>query len=480
MLLGAVVLLSACTQEDDIRRGGSEHAGERILFRASLPEVATRAAEITGVTLPYFHVTAFNPADPELVTNGTLGTHFGNCRIDITDGPGKYSSDECIWPAMGRESDEVTFFAFYPSLTTLDEKPPCLPAIGEIQNATTITGNNPNYNYRLTKFSVNPEIADQVDFVTAYTTGNMATHLFSGITLPFCHQLSRIEVKAWSANKSCDIEIAGVRIGGIGVEGTFTFKPDTQTGKLESAKGGGEWEDASIIPGIVEYIYRKGDTVVSLKHGATEKTSTNAGAVSIMGSKNGDDENCAMLIPRNYATGWKFAEDPHNSGQNMYIGVLLRVTDITHTAGTNPEEPQRFPYKDLSQGANSPNIPVVYLAVKESTGEVSTRLYKSGDNYYTDEATTLPYTLPEDEVVKEFGWATLPVTGNWAPGNIYTYTLDYTSGVGLHGPEVADHPENPNALPKAGDPIISDKVGFSYSVKGWNNGGGSEFPVPGS
>ncbi|MDE6249369.1 MAG: hypothetical protein K2M29_06625, partial [Paramuribaculum sp.] len=66
--------------------------------------------------------------------------------------------------------------------------------------------------------------------------------------------------------------------------------------------------------------------------------------------------------------------------------------------------------------------------------------------------------------------AALPVTGQWEPGCIYTYTLDYTSGVGLHDPE----------NPDAGKPIISDKVGVSVTVKEWQTKTPSDVVVPGS
>ncbi len=47
-------------------------------------------------------------------------------------------------------------------------------------------------------------------------------------------------------------------------------------------------------------------------------------------------------------------------------------------------------------------------------------------------------------------------------------------GIGLHEPDI-----HTNA-PKTGDPVISDKVGITYTVKEWNVGGGSEFVVPGT
>ena len=152
----------------------------------------------------------------------------------------------------------------------------------------------------------------------------------------------------------------------------------------------------------------------------------------------------------------------------MYISVLLRVVDATPTDG---EGQQQYPFTHNIDGSDALNIPKVYLAVDKLTGKtVSSRLYKNGDDYFTDETFTSAYTLTADEEVKEFGWAALPVTGEWEPGYVYTYTLDYTSGVGLHDPD----------NPDAGKPIISDKVGVSVSVKDWQTKPSSGVVVPGS
>ncbi len=445
LLLPSLLALAACTESDEPRR--DIDAGRRqILFRADLPSVASRA-EVLGTTLPYFHVTAFNPADSRLITDGVQKPHFSNERIDIVSGSGNLSSDRCVWPEQGRESDRLTFFAFYPELHSG----------AELTNASTATA----LDYKLTGFRVNPDILSQVDFVTAYTSGDMATYLFRGITLPFAHQLSCIEVKAHSGNKSCDLEIAGIRFGGIGVKGTFGFQP---------VEGGGSWVGEP-ERGIVEYVFRDGEAVVSLPN---QSGPTSSSAVSIMGHA-----RCAMLLPYDYSTEWDLAEDRRNTRKNTYISVLLRVTDATPTTGQNPADPQRYPYRDLSQGEDSMEVPVVYLAVSKAEGKVITRVYRKKEGtdagtYFTDEGCTDPYELPADAEIREFGWAALPVTGNWEPGKIYTYTLDYTSGVGVHDPEVT------TASPAAGDPVISEKVGITYTVKPWKDGGGKEFPVPGS
>ncbi len=455
LLTFTLLAASSCSQEEP-GNPSYDYDSRQIIFRADFPTVTSRA-EIIFNTLPYFRVTAFNPADNSLLTDGVMEPHFGYERIDINQDSERYYSKRCLWPEQGRESDQVTFFAFYPELY----------AGAELTNNSSAT----KIDYKLKNFSVNREISSQVDFVTAYAAGKMADDMFKGVTLHFGHQLSRIEVKAWSANKSCDIEIAGIRFGGVGVKGTFAF---------DTTDGGGAWEDAQTERGIAEYIFREGDYIVSLpnvRSGAS--TTASGGAVSVMGAKVGDDENCAMLIPSTY-TEWDAAEDRRNSSNNTFISVLLRITDATPSSGIYPVDPQRYPYRDLSQGIDSPNVPVIYMAVDKTSGAVISRLYKDAaagkdDNvYYSDESCNNLFSIPDNVEVREYGWAAIPISAKWEPGKIYTYTLDYTSGIGLLGPEVD------TTSPQAGDPVISDKVGYDFTVKDWLPGGGDEFIVPGS
>lgn len=440
-LISGTLLLCACSEEDLVHINNREC--NPIIFRTSLPSLSSRAQIVTSGNLPLFYVTAFNPADSDLVTpEGLMNEYIRNERIFNDVDKDLQSSENCLWPEAGKDGN-LAFFAFYPDLNDG----------ARLVNATTLNGNDLAIDYKLTNFRVAADIADQQDFITAFATGSMEKNLFAGITLNFEHQLSRVELQAWGANKSCDIEIAGVRIGGIGVEGTFDFLP---------VEGGGQWV-GEFGKGIVEYIYRPGDQIVSLdKTGDSPLTS--ASAVSIMGHKVGDDDNCAMLLPATY-TGWDFFGDGKNEKNQMYLSVLLRVVDATPTDGKGQ---QQYPFGGASETSD---LPIVYLAVDKATGRtVSSRLYKYNNNFFTDESFTSPYTLTDDEIVKEFGWAALPVTGEWESGYVYTYTLDYTSGVGLIDPE----------SPDAGKPIISDNVGISVSVKDWKTKPSSGVVVPGS
>ncbi len=450
LIIGTVLMLSSCSQSDEPFCIDAD--SRQILFRTSIPGVTTRAEVVTKDNLPYFYVAAFDLEDRTLMDTNHMYPLYANERISLVSNKDIYTSPFCCWPDQTKESHTISFFGFYPGLS-------------EVDGARLVNASTPGtIDYKLSGFRIAEDIAEQLDFITAYSTGTMADNLFKGVTLPFSHQLSRIEIMAYGAHKSCDIEIAGVRIGGAGVKNTFEFKP------FESA---GNWIGEP-ERGIVEYVYRKGDRIVSF--GKNNPVDIND-AFSIMGAKhkgeyeNESYENCAMLIPSTYAP-WNFAGDPNNEKKQLYISVLLRITDATPTAGEKPVDIQRYPYKDLSQGADALEIDVVYLAVDKDSGEVTTRLYKNDSGYFEDSDCTQPYSLEPYEEVKEFGWAALPVEAEWLPGNIYTYKLDYTLGVGLLDPEVT------TASPRAGDPVISDKVGITYTVKEWKVGQGDQFIVP--
>lgn len=403
LALGGILLLSSgCRDEATVKI--AIESDRKIVFHTSLPEHTTKAEEIAQ-SPDYFHLTVYNESDPDLVVRNKL-TQYNNLfdtKITKDSNSGSFSSDQCVWPPVGKGNHILHFFAYYPSL-----QGEALPV-----NSTLVNGKKKTLGHKIEKFSVNTDIAKQVDFVTTYATGSMQDNLFSGIALNFRHQLSRIEVKAKGSNRSCDIEIAGLRIGGVSMNGDFEF---------QTSDADGNW--TNISNGICEYIFGVGETIV--KVGSVEQ--------SIFGKKLDDsNDNCAMLIPSTDTEGWQYASDIHNDNERMYISVLLRVLDKTPSGGLK----QQYPYYDKSQGLNAPNIPIVYLAV-DNKGIVKAnpgQLYK-GDNgkYYTNAAKTTEYKAPTGSKVTEFGWAAMPVTRNWSAGYIYTYTLDYAYGVGLHDP----------------------------------------------
>ena len=70
LCISAMLLLAACSEEDVAHISDSE--SNLILFRTSLPSISSRAQIVTEDNLPHFYVTAFNPADHDLVTPAGL------------------------------------------------------------------------------------------------------------------------------------------------------------------------------------------------------------------------------------------------------------------------------------------------------------------------------------------------------------------------------------------------------------------------
>ncbi|MDE5996983.1 MAG: fimbrillin family protein, partial [Muribaculaceae bacterium] len=170
IIFGCAMLLSSCSQEDT-PTGRHEGNDSSIIFHTSLPEMTTRAKEI-ATDLPYFHMTAFDETDSNLIKGDTLEGYFYNKKIEkIAEGSNQYKSEECMWPEQGHESDTLHFFAYYPELNDG----------AKLVNATV--GSTKTTGYKIDGFKVDSLIANQVDFVTAYTTGNMDDNYFSGINL---------------------------------------------------------------------------------------------------------------------------------------------------------------------------------------------------------------------------------------------------------------------------------------------------------
>ncbi len=452
-LLSIALLLASCSQEDIDPKVDHSEKGGRIEFRASLPEITSRANEATADNLDRFQVSSFT------VGTSSLSTYFLDKTFGKNDETKTYFSSDpkCIWP---NNYDETRFVAFTPSCEDMRTAGGFFPedfSLAPIAENETLTDS-----YKLSAFKIARDIASQVDFMTAQGAGSLLANEEIPIDLTFRHQLSRIELKAFGNSPSFDIEIAGVRFGGVATEGVFDFSPASYNTENPDA---GRWE--SVTKGEVEYIFRAGDQLVVLDKSENSPTTTDK-AVSIMGSKIGGSsgyDNSAMIIP-SVNPAWDYKANPangtsHNDG--MYVSVLMRVSDITRYA--DADNKIVYPYSNNEEG-----MEVIYLAVDASTKiDVKTRLYPDEGEYYTDEGHAQKYDLAANSAeVKAFGWAALPVNVEWKPGYTYTYTLNYTNGMGLRAP----------GDPKPGEPIISDKVLINVNVAKWETGGYSEMIVP--
>lgn len=454
-LLSIILLLTSCSQEEIDPKIDHSDRGQRIEFRASMPEITSRATEVNTGNLERFQVSSFTVGASSLSAY-FLDRTFGKNAVTGT----YFSSDpECIWP---NNNDEIRFVAFAPSceeMRTAGGFSPTDLSLTPLSETEAITDS-----YKISPFKIARDIASQVDFMTAKGSGTLLVNEDKPIDLTLQHQLSRIELKAFGNSPSFRIEIAGVRFGGVATESVFDFSTASYDAASPDA---GSWE--SVTKGEVEYIFRAGDQLVVLDKSEDSPTTADK-AVSILGSKVGEGtdtyDNSAMVIP-SVNPAWNYKDNADNGSSHndgLYVSVLMRVTDVTPYAPAAPDNIV-YPYADNKEG-----MEVIYLAVDTLTKKaVKTRLYLYEGEYYTDEGHTQKYDLAANSAeAQTFGWAALPVEANWQPGLLYAYTLNYTSGVGLRNPRD----------PQPGKPIINDRVLIKVDVKPWGPSQNSDVTVP--
>lgn len=438
--LGTLFAIPSCSQEEPL---GNENRSkdDRIYFRSYLPEVTpTRAQVISTDNFTTCQVTCFNPDDHTLIdpTSGKVKEYFPNVTFEKDANDKFYSkgNDACIWP---NTESTLHFFAFYPSDAQMRK------ASGDgyfnLLNGSTKTDEKFSIDYKLDHFRIAHNIADQVDFLTAYSTGSLDKNTASsGIALDFKHQLARIELTAWGKNEKYDFEIAGIRIGNPVVEATFNFSSLAQGNSLYP------WQLAANPQAPIEYIFTAGDKVVRLDKASGLHTSEND-ATSIMGNA-----GPAMVIPnQTKIEAWEGKSDPDisvtpYSTDKMYFSVLLRIKNLDNKVV--------YPYPN-----DRDNMTVIYFAV-DNQNEIKRRLYKIDNAYYSEKEKredTL-YTPTDNEEICGFSWAALPVEAKWEAGKIYTYKLNYSTGIGWHDPND----------PTPGEPIIErGPIPFKVEVEEW-------------
>lgn len=434
----AMAALVSCSQDEPVT-GPQPAAPKQIYFRSYLPTVTqSRAQELTIANFSTCQVTAFNIDD-----TGLIDTETGEMRPYFLDTPFTKGDDGRFLPAAGNgcfwpdNESRLHFFAYYPSAES------CRETAGDgyfdLVNASTITGGNPVFDFRLCRFKVATDIADEVDFISAYAAGQLPEDGDAGVSLDFKHRLARVEIAAWGANDKYDFEIAGVRIGNPLVQGDFNF-----ASTISAAAD--PWENTSGHHGVVQHIFTAGDTPVILsKEAGLHASETDA--ASIMGSA-----GAAMVIPMDRRIEmWQGKDDPAiattpYSTDRMYFSVLLRVSNKDHNIV--------FPYPNAAAGTN-----IVYLTVGND-GKITGRIYKINGEYYTgaDQDQAERYIPSESEEIHAYAWAALPVAAKWTAGKIYTYSLNYSTGIGWHDP----------ADPEPGEPIIErGSIPFNVSVSEW-------------
>ncbi len=411
-----LIVLTSCGNEDDTQL---LVVGDQIPFVAGLPGVSSRSiydvnSEILsgGITISAFRTEG---------ADGFLSPHFQGELVTLKS-DGAFRSDRCKWPIIQGENTnnqgekitgELKFFAFHPSRSVMEARAGVGDECFVFSNATVKADGKINYDYRLTKFRVIPDISEQVDFVTAISTGNKIDHLYSGVKLAFEHQLCAVQVGVWGGATLYDIEIAGVRIGGTYVEADFCLSTgvDNQS-RADNTVGSWIFTPES-LHGYVDYVFNTGDKVVGIN---ANEHNTKESFASIMG--NGGN---AMVIPAKHDK-WDYINDSKNSGNGMYFSVLMRmrVREGDRHIVYPSVDPQSQPY-------------LVFLVVRKSDGMVMKRLSASEYNNYT---------APDGQEKRAYGWAAVPVNVDWKPGYVYSYVLDYSKAVGLHDP-IDSNPATP-------------------------------------
>ncbi|MDE6334990.1 MAG: fimbrillin family protein [Muribaculaceae bacterium] len=444
--LGALLSAASCTKEAAEPEVYEWEKGE-IYFRTSLADVsATRAMDMTLDNLESFQVTCFNTGDIKKDAGGIILPYFADATF-IRDNKSSlvtYKSSPAEGPRDWPEKDGLLkFYAFSPSCNVMMAGNAAITEqhradYFNLINNSKESGSTVSIDYKLGTLRVNPDISGQFDFVTASASGERWKDFAGGVALDFKHQMSRVELKAWGANPSYNFEIAGIRLGNPVVEGAFNL----------ASGASGSWETSTnTVKGKVEYIFRaedKGDKIFCI-NATTHSTPETAG--SLMGTA-----GAAMVIPT-FNTKWEGLADQNidvkpYSTEKMYFSVLLRVT------GSNNGN-KIYPYP-----GNPDNMTVIYYAVANS-GEIISRLYPGDtpDTFYRDEQRQQPYTAAEDEEIKDFGWAAIPIDVDWEAGKSYVYTLNYSEGIGIHDPQDPD----------PGRPIgVQNPITWGVAVSKWD------------
>ena len=434
--IGILLALASCSQENPAYVV-PDADGRSIYFRSYLPSVAqSRASVASSDNFDYCRATCFNPDDDNLIdpSTGEMTPYFTDIRF-VKDDNGRFRTqgpDSCMWPDS---QSRLHFLAYHPSITEMNHTGS--DDYFRLVNASTSKEGLPTFDFRLERFRVASDIADQSDFLTAYASGSMTQNANSGIALEFRHQMARVELSAGSGNEKYDFEIAGVRIGNAVTGGDFRFP----------ASAGDEypWSATEGQKGVVEHIFTAGESIVTLSKQAGIHATDND-AASVMGNA-----GPAMVIPMQHRfEAWEGNGDPM-IGQTPYRTDKMYFSLLVRVKGSDGDVV--YPYPN-----DKDNIPVVYLAVEDE--KINRRLYESSGRFYTDESLdgSKLYSPKDTERILGFCWASLPVAAKWEAGKIYTYRLNYSAGIGWQDP----------SDPNPGDPIIErGPIPFEVTVEEW-------------
>lgn len=252
----AAMALTSCSSDEPV----SVNNGTAISFR---PSMGTRATETTNANLNSINVAAFMGDVP-----------FFNTMAFTKGSDGYFTSATTYnWPS---DNTELSFYAYSPA------SPGGNVELGK--DSKVMTG-----------FSPAQSIADQIDFITAFATGNKDENEATGVPLTFDHRLAQIEIRAKSDNEAYTYKVTGVRLGQSVSKADFDFTSNEWT--LGSDKA------------IYDETYTSPVTLSSVP-------------VSVMG-----EGGSLMLIPQTLSP-WDPKNDKSNSAKGAYIAIKLQINTI--------------------------------------------------------------------------------------------------------------------------------------------------------
>lgn len=268
-------LTAACTSNSV---SAPEQKSEGIAFR-TFADNSLRAAEwnLSDVETNGFTVYAFGPGATAYISGATVKPE-GTGSLWATEGA------VYPWPGYALDFYGYTNLGDYGS-ASLSKK------------SKTLTLKTP------------AEVAKQTDVLVAVTSGSTAEqHQAIGVPMNFKHLLSQIEVRAKNSNATYKVKVAGVKIGRINSESTFTFPSSTAQG--------------SELTGL-----STATDPMTFGAGAGQAIDLTANAQSIMNTANGN----FMLLPQEL-TAWD-QKGHYNNGQGngtdnngVYLSVLVNIT----------------------------------------------------------------------------------------------------------------------------------------------------------
>ena len=428
MISAAMLALVSCTKDEVIQI----NKGQKIEFRTA---VTTRATELTNANLPSFHVTALYDE-----------VEYFSDVFTKTDGCFKSETDY-YWPA----TEEVKFYAYY-------------PYGNDLPGTVSINANEK----KVTGFTPNTDIANQVDFVTAFEVYTKDQAANGSVELGFEHQLSQIEIKAKNTNSGYTTIIKAIRIKNVAGSGDFEFSAPVKNWTPSEVLANYEiccpQEEITVeeeVDGEIKEVKKVVDVPLTLT----------AEAQSLMW-----DKGNAMLIPQERPK-WGVEEEtttepeptpePGTESNDQQNPTLTAEVDDPQGNGTTSEDGAG---NDVDGGDEPPTTPETEPEETDPNGFYVAFLVQ------VNTATGIR-VFPTTEGV-DYAWVAQPLAINWLAGYKYTYEFDFKDGAGVIAPDNFEDPNDPilpggDEDPQPGDNVYGGKISVNVSFGGWSYGNGN-------